>query len=594
MVVFAAEDDLWMVPAAGGWAFRLTAGVAEAGYPRFSPKGDRIAFAGREEGPEEVYVMPADGGAAQRVTFHGARSTVTAWHGDDTIVYASDAGQPFDGHRRLHRVTPGAEGPPERLPYGPANTISHGPGGAVVLGRNTADPARWKRYRGGTVGDLWIDRNGNGEFQRLIALPGNLASPCWAGDRIYFLSDHEGVGNVYSCAADGSGLRRHTDHADYYARNLSGDGTRLVYHAGGELYVLDPDEGEARRLDVRLRSSHTQRNRRFVPASRYLDSATLNPDGSGLAITTRGKAYSFANWEGPVRQHGEPDGVRYRLLTWLNDGARLVAAASDDGDREVLVVLTADGTAEPRRLDHLDTGRAIELEVSPAADKIALTNHRNELLLVDLTGEEATATVAESGRYGRVEEPAWSPDGRWLAYTCPDSANTSAIKLYDTAKGETFRATRPVLRDSSPAFDPDGRYLYFIGQRVFNPVHDSSSSTWASRSAAARTPSRCAPTSATRSCPSPSRSPRRTTRKRTRKKKRKRARRPRKRTTRPCASTPTAWSAGSSRSRCPSGATTASPRSRARRCSPPTRWSAAARTASSPTRARCTPTTSRS
>ncbi|GAA5059051.1 tricorn protease [Thermocatellispora tengchongensis] len=473
MVVFAAEDDLWMVPAAGGWAFRLTAGVAEAGYPRFSPKGDRIAFAGREEGPEEVYVMPADGGAAQRVTFHGARSTVTAWHGDDTIVYASDAGQPFDGHRRLHRVTPGAEGPPERLPYGPANTISHGPGGAVVLGRNTADPARWKRYRGGTVGDLWIDRNGNGEFQRLIALPGNLASPCWAGDRIYFLSDHEGVGNVYSCAADGSGLRRHTDHADYYARNLSGDGTRLVYHAGGELYVLDPDEGEARRLDVRLRSSHTQRNRRFVPASRYLDSATLNPDGSGLAITTRGKAYSFANWEGPVRQHGEPDGVRYRLLTWLNDGARLVAAASDDGDREVLVVLTADGTAEPRRLDHLDTGRAIELEVSPAADKIALTNHRNELLLVDLTGEEATATVAESGRYGRVEEPAWSPDGRWLAYTCPDSANTSAIKLYDTAKGETFRATRPVLRDSSPAFDPDGRYLYFIGQRVFNPVHDS-------------------------------------------------------------------------------------------------------------------------
>ncbi|GLW06513.1 tricorn protease [Microtetraspora sp. NBRC 13810] len=460
-----------MVPASGGWAFRLTAGVAEAGYPRFSPRGDHIAFAGREEGPEEVYVMPADGGAATRVTFHGARSTVTTWHGDD-IVYASDAGQPFNGYRWLHRVAPGQGGPPERMPYGPANTVTHGPGGEIVLGRNTADPARWKRYRGGTVGDLWIDPSGGGEFRRLIALPGNLASPCWAGDRVYFLSDHEGIGNVYSCTADGGDLRRHTDHADYYARNLSGDGARLTYHAGGELYVLDPAQGEPRKLEVRLRSSRTQRNRRFVPASRYLDSATVNPDGSGLAITTRGKAYSFAAWEGPVRQHGEPDGVRYRLLTWFNDGERLIAAASDEGDREVLVVLTADGSAAPVRLDALDTGRAIALEPSPKHDRFALANHRNELLVVDLTSDPR-ATVVETSRFGRVEDPAWSPDGRWLAYACPENAHSTAIKLHDTENGQTFAATRPVLNDSSPSFDPEGRYLYFIGQRDFTPVHDS-------------------------------------------------------------------------------------------------------------------------
>ncbi|MFI7054150.1 PDZ domain-containing protein [Streptosporangium canum] len=465
-VVFAAEDDLWMVPATGGRALRLTAGVAEAGYPRFSPCGDQLAFAGREEGPEEVYVMPSDGGAARRITYHGARSTVTGWDPDGAVLYASDESQPFEGQKWLHRVHP--DGIPERLPYGPANSISYGP--QIVLGRNTADPARWKRYRGGTVGDLWV---GTGEFRRLIALPGNLASPCWAGDRVYFISDHEGVGNVYSCTADGGDLRRHSDHADYYARNLSGDGHRLVYHAGAELYLVE--DGESHRVEVCLRSSRTQRNRRFAPAEDFLDSATLNPDGSGLAITTRGKAFSFAGWEGPVRQHGAPYGVRYRLLTWLNDDERLIAAASDDGDREVLSVLTADGSAEPVQLDHLDTGRVTTLEISPKDDRVAIANHRNELLVVDLTGgavTDARSTVIDASRFGAIEDLAWSPDGRWLAYACRDTAQTMAVKLCRVETGETFAATRPVLWDTCPAFDPGGDYLYFIGQRVFNPVYD--------------------------------------------------------------------------------------------------------------------------
>ncbi|GAA3097731.1 S41 family peptidase [Streptosporangium carneum] len=465
-VVFAAEDDLWMVPADGGRAFRLTAGVAEAAYPRFSPRGDQLAFVGGEEGPEEVYVMPADGGATRRITFHGARSIVAGWDPEGAVVYASDESQPFEGHRWLHRVTP--DGVPERLPYGPANSISYGP--QIVLGRNTADPARWKRYRGGTAGELWI---GSERFRRLITLPGNLASPCWIGDRVYFISDHEGVGNVYSCAADGAGLRRHSDHGDYYARNLSGDGRRLVYHAGAELYLVE--DGEARHVEVRLHSSRTQRNRRFAPAEDFLESATLSPDGSGLAVTTRGKAFSFAAWEGPVRQHGAPYGVRYRLLSWLNDGERLVAAASDDGDREVLVVLTADGGAEPVRLDHLDTGRVTALEVCPKGDRVAVANHRNELIMVDLPEDRAAlarGAVVDGSRFGAIEDLAWSPDGRWLAYACRDSAQTTAVKLCRAETGETFFATRPVLWDSSPSFDPGGDYLYFVGQRVFNPVYD--------------------------------------------------------------------------------------------------------------------------
>lgn len=471
-IVFVSEDDLWLVSSEGGRAERLTAGVGEVSYPRFSPDGSLLAFVGCEEGPGEVYVMPASGDMARRLTYQqGTVCRVKAWQpSGEEILFASNAGQFAGRFEVLYAIAPGG-GEPRQLPYGMANAISFGPRGGVVIGRNinTRDFAYQKRYRGGRVGHLWCDAEGSGTFQRLLQLNGNVADPCWIGERIYFLSDHDGVGNVYSCTPQGEDVRRHTDHNDFYARHMSSDGRRLVYHAGADLYLFDPASDSGRRLDAELPSIRTQRNRKFVPASDYLNGYQLHPEGYAVAVTTRGKAFTMGNWEGPTLQHGELDGVRYRQLSWLNDGKRLVAIHDAPG-RESLIVFNPEDASEPRTFPDIEFGRVISLTVSPTDDVVALSNHRNELITVDLEG--ATSRVLDRSDFGGIRGFDWSPDGRWLAYGFTLSNQQTAIKLCNLESGETHVITEPVLDDVSPCFDPEGKYLYFLGYRILNPVYD--------------------------------------------------------------------------------------------------------------------------
>lgn len=487
-IAFVSEDDLWEVPVGGGVARRLTANLGSVTYPFYSPDGASLAFVGREEGNTEIYVMPAEGGEARRLTYLGSDCRVLGWSRDGShIFFMSAYGQAHRGEYEIYRVTAdAANGAVEKLPYGPARSVDFGPNGGVVLGRNTGDPARWKRYRGGTAGHLWLDQNGDGNFQPFLPdVAGNIASPMWivngeAAGRIYFISDHEGIGNLYSARPDGSDLTRHTDHADYYARNPASDGRRIVYHAGADLYVFDPAAGTSHKVDVTYRSPRVQRNRKFVNASRYLDSASLNPTGTAIAITTRGKAFAFHNQEGAVLQLGQRDGVRYRLADYLNDGKRLLLVSDASGEERLEIHSREPGVA-PQFLEEVEFGRAVDYSVSPTHDRVALTNHRHELLLIDL--ESQAVTVVDRSPYQRIGGVDWSPDGRWLAYGFSATHQTTEIRLYRLAdpeaedeslhEGKVFSVTRPVLRDVRPAFDAEGRYLYFLSYREFNPVNDT-------------------------------------------------------------------------------------------------------------------------
>ncbi len=468
-VVFVAEDDLWSVSAAGGAARRLTTNLGPATRPRLSPDGAWLAFAGREEGPAEICCMPAEGGPARRLTHLGG-CLPAGWSRDgERIFFASSAGQAFASQYRIFSVGRGG-GHPRPVGLGQALTLTLGPGDAMAVGRGGLAAAYWKRYRGGRAGRLWVDAEGRGEFRPLIELDGNLGWPMWIGERIYFRSDHQGIGNLYSCSPRGEDLRRHTDHERFYARNPTTDGRRIVYQVAGDLWIHDPEHDRSRPLEVSIHSSRNQLNRRFVPGAKFVDYEAIHPRGHSLALTTRGKLHSFGGWEGAVVQHGEAQGVRYRLGQWSSEGERLVCI-SDQGGEESIEIRPAAGDAPARRIEDLDLGLATLLRAAPQGDLAVVANHRFELFLVDL--EAGSHKRIDRSRHGRIGDAAWSPDGAWICYTFAISNRNVQLKLYHVESGRSHALTSSGFVDLSPSFDPEGRYLYFLSYREFNPVYDS-------------------------------------------------------------------------------------------------------------------------
>ena len=505
-IAFISEDDLWVASASGGVARRLTSNRGSISFPAFSPDGEWLAYTGRDDGPTEIYVMESDGGTPQRVTWLGGATQVAGWSPDGkSIIAATDWRQPFA--RLPHLVSIPVDGSPVRsLGWGPARNVSFEPDGkGTVIGRNANDPARWKRYRGGTAGTLWIDRQGDGDFRQLVKLEGNLANPMWIDNRIYFLSDHEGHGNLYSCTPTGRSLTRHTHHEDFYARFPSTDGQRIIYHAGADLFIYDPNYDETEALEIRIRSSRNQTTRKFVSASRSLESYSLHPEGHSVSTVNRGGLFTMPLWEGAPRRYGAVSRTRYRLSAYLPDGKSIIAIDDEDGE-ESIVVFSTDGSTRPKRIRG-DFGRPFELAVAPgdamaqrhgvsngppaSASKkktkkkparrsaqsgggpklAALANERHEVLLVDLS--TGMITVVDHSPFNRVEGIAWSPDSRWLAYSYYRSARTSLIRVYDVRTKKSHDVTDTDFRDTDPCFSSDGKYLYFLSWRTFDPIYDA-------------------------------------------------------------------------------------------------------------------------
>ncbi|WP_405447876.1 S41 family peptidase [Streptomyces achromogenes] len=495
LLCFVAEDDLWLTRlGAPERAWRLTADRTKAGHPRFSPDGRHIAYTSWRSLVPEIHLVDVDGGGpARRLTYWGSVDTqVCGWTPDGEILAVASHGQPFSHFTWAYKVPPDGD-PGGRLPWGPVSDIQvTGLGGErrtlLLTGTPPHEPASWKRYRGGATGRLWL------HGQRLLAdLDGHLACPMFVAGRIAFLSDHEGVGNLYSCAPDGTGLRRHTDHDAFYARHAASDGSRVVYQCAGDLWLVDDLSPGAvpRRLDVRPAGPRTGRRPYQVPAAQHVDGLSVDETGRASAVVVRGSLYWLTHRDGPARTLAETPGVRVRLPEMLGSTGQVAYVTDAEGADavEIARLPRASGDRAPRRLASGALGRVLELASDPLGERLAVASHDGRLLLIDVprdtedTGSDGTEEAApqdtgavteliRSGN-GPVRDLAFSPDGAWLTWSHPGIGRTlRQIKLARIKDRLTVDVTNGRFEDENPVFTRDGRYLAFLSWRGFDPVYD--------------------------------------------------------------------------------------------------------------------------
>jgi tricorn protease len=523
---FVAEDDLWLASLDGpGRAWRLTVDRTKAGPPRFSPDGRHIAYTSWRSLVPEVHLVPVDGGPGRQLTHWGGFDTrVCGWSppdpdGTTAVLAVASHGEPFSHLTWAYKVTPDGD-PGRKLPWGPVTDIQaadlDGERRTLLLtGTPPHEPAAWKRYRGGATGRLWL----HGE-RLLPDLGGHLAAPMFVGGRIAFLSDHEGVGNLYSCAHDGTGLRRHTDHDAFYARNASSDGTRVVYQCAGDLWIVDDlAPGSApRKLDVRLSGPRAGRRTYQVPAAQHVGGVSVDETGRASAVVVRGSLYWLTHRDGPARTIADTPGVRVRLPEMLGESGRIAYVTDAEGEDavEISYLPRATGGRATRRLASGRLGRVLELVSDPAGDRLAVASHDGRLLILDvaepdtavaptLEAEDAgdTGTPGDAGTAGNadtqggtdapataagrvtelirsvngpVRDLAFSPDGAWLTWSHPGIGRTlRQIKMarIDGPEGTlVVDVTNGRFEDENPVFTRDGRYLAFLSWRGFDPVYD--------------------------------------------------------------------------------------------------------------------------
>ena len=461
-IVFVHADDLWIVARDGGDATRLTSSEGAETDPAFSPDGRWVAFSGQYGGNTDVYVMPSAGGQPERLTWHPAEDAVQGWTPEGDVLFRSGREGVPTMQWKLYTVPP-AGGLPRPLALPQAYLGEMSADGAYVAYQEIGhwDP-EWRNYRGGQAQPIAVVSTSTWERVTSPWEGERQMDPAWMDGVVYYLSERDWAGNVWSFDPRTGDERQLTRHADFDVKSLgAGDGV-VVYEQAGYLHELDPASGRTRKLEIRAAGDMNWSRPRWeeVPPDR-LRGAGLSPTGRRALFEWRGELFSVPAGEGSWRNLTRTPGVADRHPVWSPDGSR-IAWFNDAGGEYGLVVAGQDGSG-PRRIDIPEPSFYFRPEWSPDGAKLAFTDTHYRLLVLDVAS--GAVDHVDTDRFAHPERsmnPVWSPDSRWIAYARRLDNQLRAIVVHDTRSGETHRLTDGMADAIAPVWDASGKYLYFL------------------------------------------------------------------------------------------------------------------------------------
>ena len=485
-IAFSYLGDLWVANEDGTGAHRVTDHTARDIYPRFSPDGKWIAFSSNRYGNNDVFVIPAAGGAAKQLTFHSGNDEVVGWTRDGkSVMFRAARGLgAFPNVATLHTIAiEGGQEQPLPTDWGWSGSFSPD-GKSLVFNRH---PSTWSRrhYRGSSAADLWITNLTDKTYTQLLADERyNRYWPMWAADgAIYFVADplpneknvkpgapevRASVNNIYKIPVKGGQPVQVTRHGDgsLFWPSLSNDGRTIVYEDNFGIWKLDVASGRTNEIKIDIGTDDKENELEFRAVSDEVDSFDISPSGRRAAISVHGQILTIATERGDItRVNPDRMASRSQFPKWSADG-KYIAFVSDRSGRDELWLSDPEGRA-PKKITDLDNEKNAPIW-SPDSKSVLYVAGGKQLY--NYTVDDGKTTVVTKNDIGRIGSVAISPDSKWVAFAKQDRTLRPHIYIAPLAGGEERHVSDDSLlfAENDAVWTADGQYLVFTSTEGFS------------------------------------------------------------------------------------------------------------------------------
>ena len=476
-IVFSYAGDLYRVGIDGGVAQKITSHVGYEVFPRISPDGKTVAFTGQYDGNTEVYTIPVTGGEPKRITYSalvgrdlvgermGPNNIVMCWTPDGKQIVYRNKTHTFSGLRAQLCKVDADGGPAEEIPTTEGGFCSYSPDGKqLAMNRMFREFRTWKYYRGGQADDIWINKVGTTQLEKISDNDAQDIFPMWIGDEIYYLSDRDWTMNLFVYDTRTKQTRKVTDFTEYDCKFPSYSQDYVVFENGGYIYKYAVKTGKCEKVTIYLENDNVYSRPEYRNVSNRMTSFSLSPDGERVLAVARGEVFSLPARRGPVYNLSNTPGGHEREAVWSPDGKRIAWISDKDGEYQVYAA-PADDAGKAKALTKFKDGYPSGLQWTPDGKSLIFSTLKREICCVD--AESGKMKTLVKGEKGAPRGFTLSADGSWGAYTMGLDNDVSAVFLYDMASGKSYQVTDRWYDASGPLFSQDGKYLFFTSSRDF-------------------------------------------------------------------------------------------------------------------------------